>query len=215
MRNFSMKIFAFINLFYLKYMKDRTIMIPIYACLSIVVSLTFLAFVLSFFSVAPSFNLKRLALSQPFYLDTRDSKLNLEFTSLTTSTEIQCLKLEIICTAPAGMEYVTLSYIIKNQGTNFLSFSIENGVLNAIDDEQYTSWFFVDYSEQNLFFKTDEELKGEEIFLLPMDTDILTIQGLFRMTNIPPREFQLIVSSPNINNTEFKVNPRQRSSRNN
>ena len=65
------------------------------------------------------------------------------------------------------------------------------------------------------FFKTDEELKGEEIFLLPMDTDILTIQGLFRMTNIPPREFQLIVSSPNINNTEFKVNPRQRSSRNN
>ena len=108
-----------------------------------------------------------------------------------------------------------MSYIIKNQGTNFLSFSIENGVLNAIDDEQYTSWFFVDYSEQNLFFKTDEELKGEEIFLLPMDTDILTIQGLFRMTNIPPREFQLIVSSPNINNTEFKVNPRQRSSRNN
>ena len=108
-----------------------------------------------------------------------------------------------------------LSYIIKNQGTNFLSFSIENGVLNAIDDEQYTSWFFVDYSEQNLIFKTDEELKGEEIFLLPMDTDILTIQGLFRMTNIPPREFQLIVSSPNINNTEFKVNPRQRSSRNN
>ena len=210
MRNFSIKIFAFIKLFYQKYMKDRTVIIPIYTSFTIIFSLTFLAFILSFFSVAPTFQLKQLSLNQPFHLNTRDSKIDLEFTSLTTERTIQCPNIEIICSAPLGMEYVSLNYVLKNQGSKLLSFSIENPVLNGIDAEQYGPWFFLDDSEQNLFFQSHEELKGKQIFLLPVDTDILTITGVFRITSIPPKEFTLILASPQINDMESKLRPRQR-----
>ena len=210
MRNFSIKVFTFINAFYQQKMKDRTILIPVYTSFTIIFSLTLLAFILSFFTVPPTFQLGQLSLNQPFHLNTRDSKLDLEFISLTTELSIQCPNLEIICSAPLGMEYVSLHYVLKNQGAKLLSFSIENSVLNAIDAEQYASWFFLDHSEQSLFFKSHEELKGKQIFLLPVDTDILDITGVFRITSIPPKEFKLILTSPQINDMESKLRTRPR-----